>query len=360
MTDAWNRRPDPEGLLRSLEEEERAGRRGRLKVFLGYASGVGKTLRMFREGARRRKRGEDVVVAAVQPANSPEAEEELRRMEVIPLRGQGIDMDTVLKRRPGVCLVDGLAYGNPAGSRNAERWQDVEELLEAGISVVTSLNIQYVAEKQAKVEAIRGRRVAEAVPERFLERADEIEVVDAPAEACRESGAGVDAEGLAELRSMALRLAADVVDRQLEEYLRRHGIEQSYGTQERILVCMTARSNAALMLRRAGRQAERFQGELHAITVRRAELDERDQETLDRNLAAAREAGARVAVVEGHDVVAAILEYARRRGITQIFAGHSGQRGWLRWWRANPLERLILGARGFDVRIFPQEAGPDG
>lgn len=363
MADAGERRADPDRLLRSVEAEERARTRGRLKIFLGYASGVGKTLRMFNEGVRRKTRGEDVVVAAVQPERSQELEAALHRLEQIPPRGPAgapsIDVEAVLRRRPQVCLIDGLAYRNPRGSRNAARWQDVEDLLAAGVSVVSTVNIQYVAEKQREVEAIRGKRVAESVPERFLQSADEIEVVDAPPEYCLERDRGVRPAGLAALRQLALVLAADVVDRQLSEYLERHGIEQTYGTQERILVCMTPRSNAELMVKRGKGQAERFQGELHVVYVRQPELNDADRARLERNLEEARAAGAQVAVLGGEDPVEAILEYARCHGITQIFAGHSRQGGWLRHLRVNPLERLILEAEGFDVRIFPQEAAGD-
>jgi two-component system sensor histidine kinase KdpD len=318
---------------------------------------------------RRKSRGEDVVVAAVQPEQSEEVRKALEQLERIPARAEPgappVDVEAVLRRRPRVCLIDGLAYRNAAGSRNAERWQDVEELLAAGISVISTINIQYVAERQREVEAIRGRRVENVVPERFLQGADEIEVVDAPPEYClrRAEGAGDRGElerQLQALRQLALVLAADVVDRQLAEYLRQHGIEQTYGTQERILVCLTPRSNAALMVRRGRRQADRFQGELHVVSVRQAGLGAEDRAALERNLEEARAGGARVELLEGEDAIGAILEYARGHGITQIFVGHSRQGGWLRRWRVNPLERLILEAESFDVRVFPQEAAGDG
>lgn len=365
MPEAGHRRPTPEELLKIVEEEGRAQQRGRLKVFLGYASGVGKTLRMFNEGARRKSRGEDVVVAAVQPDPSPAVRAVLEGLEQIPAKGGPdapcIDVEAVLRRRPRVCLIDGLAYRNPPSSRNAERWQDVEDLLAAGISVVSTINVQYVAEKQSEVEAIRGKRVRDSVPERFLRGADEIEVVDAPPEYCvtrvrdgaAESPAGLERQ-MSALRELALVLAADVVDRQLEQYLRRHGIEQPYGTHERILVCVTPRSNAELMIRRGKRQAERFHGELHVVYVQQDSLSKQDEETLERNLSAARAAGARVEVLDGEDAIEAILEYARGHGVTQIFAGHSQQGGWMSRLRVNPLERLILEAESFDVRVFPQ------
>ena len=369
MPDPPYRRPSPEQLLKRVEAEERHYKRGRLKVFLGYASGVGKTVRMLDEGRRRKLRGEDVVIASIQPDPSPAVEELLSGFPVIPssgeLGGPAIDVPAVLRRRPGVCLIDGLAYENPPGSPNGQRWQDVEQLLTAGISVITSINLQYVRERQAQVEAIRGKRVEESVPESFLRTADDIEIVDAPPEYCVQRATRAEGGGeadqarlehqLSELREIALVLAAEVVDNQLESYLRREGIEQIYGTHERILVCITPRSSAAVMIRRGRRQADRFHGDLHVVYVQQDNVTPEDQRVLEANLESAREANASVEVLEGEDAIAAILGYAQKHGITQIFVGHSQPRGWLASWRPNPVERLILGADGIDIRIFPHE-----
>jgi two-component system sensor histidine kinase KdpD len=158
--------------------------RGRLKVFLGYASGVGKSFRMFDEGRRRRERGQDVVVGAVQPKVSPEIRPLLSSLEIIPtLNIKGVpvvDVEAILQRQPRICMIDGLAYDNPPGSRNAHRWQDVEELLSAGITVVSSVNLQYIEDQREAVEKLTGKRVEQTVPRGFLNTADEIVVVDAP------------------------------------------------------------------------------------------------------------------------------------------------------------------------------------
>jgi two-component system sensor histidine kinase KdpD len=374
MTDTPNRRPTPEQLLKRVEAEEHHQRRGKLKVFLGYASGVGKTFRMLDEGRRRKMRGEDVVIASIQPDPSPQVRELLDGFELIPpstdLGAPMIDVPAVLRRLPAVCLIDGLAYANPPGSAHAQRWQDVEDLLAAGIAVITSINLQFVAERQQHVENIRGKSVSESVPESFLRTAEEIEVVDAPPEYCVVRAAqGIGGEAadpvqlerqLSELREIALVLAAEVVDHQLEAYLRRHGIEQVYGTHERILVCITPRSNASLMIRRGQRQAGRFHGDLHAVYVEQDDLSLADQQVVEANLKCARESGAHVEVMPGEDPIDAILEYARRQGITQIFVGHSQRKGWTDRWKANPVERLIMGADGIDVRIFPHEGSHEG
>lgn len=367
MPELNNRRPTPDELLKTVEAQERDQKRGKLKIFLGYASGVGKSFRMLDEGRRRKSRGQDVVVVATQPFAPADVEELLRGFELIPPLIEGdrpaIDLPGVLRRRPQVCLIDGLAYENPPGSKHPQRWQDVEELLSAGISVITSINLQYVKEKQRQVEEIRRKTARDSVPEAFIRTADEIELVDAPPEYCvtrsSEGGApsALDASQvqrqLSELREIALVLAADVVDHQLEEYLHQHGIWQVYGTQERILVCVTPRSNASLMIHRGRKQADRFHGDLYAVYVQQDELGAEDQKILDANLACACEANARVEILHGEDPIALIVGFATSHGITQIFAGHSQQGGWWTRWRPNPVERLIMEAEGIDVRVFP-------
>lgn len=355
------RRPSPEELLRRVEAEAGHERRGRLKVFLGYASGVGKSFRMLDEGRRRKQRGQDVVVGAMQASRDAAAADLLHLFEIIPaLPGGALNLDAIRRRRPAVCLIDGLAYRNPSGSPHEYRWQDVGDLLAEGITVITTLNLQHIAEKQAQVEAIRGKHVSDAVPEAFLLKADDIEVVDAPAEYCLDrarSESGIDpdvlARQLSELREIALVLTAEVVDAQLLDYLKRHGIEQSYGAYERILVCITPRSNASLMIRRGRRQASRFHGDLYVAYVEQAQLSAADRATLDRNLEAARQANAQVVVLEGEDVIGAILRFAGEHGVTQIFVGHSGRRGFWQRFLPNPVERLILESGSMDVRVFP-------
>jgi len=356
------RRRTPEELLQQVQAEELYERRGRLKVFLGYASGVGKSFRMLDEGRRRKERGQDVVVGAIQPKASPETEALLKKLEVIPLREvdgvQVMDTDAILKRHPGVCLVDGLAYNNPPGSRRASRWEDVNELLEAGISVITSVNVQYIDDLRERVQRITGKHVTQTVPRSFLNSADEIVVVDAPPEMCiaREGALGGSAspeQKLSELREIALLLAADVVDKQLESYLQRNGIPQTFGAQERILVCITPRANTAPMIASGKRNADRFHGDLTVAYVRQAEISADDQQALERNLAIARAAQARIEILDGQDPIETLLEYAHQHGITQIFVGHSTREQWWERFTGTPLDRLIRGAHDIDVRIFP-------
>ncbi|MEI9973853.1 MAG: hypothetical protein WDO73_18450 [Ignavibacteriota bacterium] len=358
-----NCRPNPEELLRKVQADERRESRGRLKVFLGYVSRVGKSYRMFDEGRRRKQRGQDVVVGALQTGITPDIQETLKCFEVvptIPTRHAGrdydvMDMSALFRRHPSVCLIDGLAHDNPPGSRNPHRWQDVSELLDRGIAVITAVNLQHIAEQQNAVERITGKRAADSIPEAFLQEADEIEVVDAPPDALIDRSAGstpADARRLAELRELALLLAADVVDRQLQEYLDSHGVAARWGAQERILICLTARSNAAEMLRSGYRNRLRFHGALLAAYVEQPDLSPPDRELLDKNLTLAREMGAEVHSLKGTDFVDAILSFAHEQRITQLFLGHTGRPG-RAWLSRSPIDRLIDGAEGFDVRLFP-------
>ena len=180
-------RRDPEALLRDIEAAERAEHRGQLKVFLGYASGVGKSFKLFDEGRRRHERGEDVVIAGMQPEISPEIAQAIRELEVIPSPNVDgvpvIDVPRLLTRHPQVSLIDGLAYDNPPGSRNRHRYEDVEELLQGGISVITSINLEYIDDQQEFVRSVLKKTNSQTVPHEFICRADELVVVDAPPDA---------------------------------------------------------------------------------------------------------------------------------------------------------------------------------
>ena len=366
MQNDYDRRPDPELLLKQLDAQGEQLQHERLKVFLGYASGVGKSFRMLDEGRRRRARGQDVVIGAIQSNLTPDLERLVETLEVIPLKkvgdGEAMDVEAILRRRPQVCLVDGVAYDNPPGSKNPKRWQDVEELLAAGIIVITALNLQHIEERGEDVERITGKRVKETVPERFLYAADEIVIVDVPPELLLERAgqpATADASPadaprrLSELREIALLLAAEVVDKQLEGYLLAHGIEQLWGTQERILVCLTPVSNAQAMIASGRRNVDRFHGELFTVYVRHDRLSEKDEAILEDRLASARLLGAETAALDGDDPVETLMDFARNHRITQIFLGHPSREHWWDRLLGGPLDRLIRAAEGIDVRVFP-------
>ena len=364
MPASLDRRPSPEELLRRVQAEERRARRGRLKVFLGYASRVGKSFRMLDEGRRRKERGEDVVVAGIQFPLTPDVEALMASLEYIPVLKETyagkeyevLNVAAIFRRHPRVCLVDELAYDNPPGSRNPKRWQDVDNILDQGISVITAVNLQHIEEKQEAVERITGKRPRQTVPERFLRSADEIVLVDAAVDDMLQRAGNrelVDVRRLSELRELALLLAADVIDGQLEKYLRSNGVELRWGTQERILVCVTPRSDAGAMLRSGRRNADRFHGNLLVCYVRQTALSAKDQATIDANLALAGELDADVHVLEGADPIAAIIRFAREQKITQIFVGHSTPDRWKELWSRSPVDRLIKAAVDIDIRIFP-------
>ncbi len=356
-------RPNPDALLRQIEADESDVGFGRLKIFLGYASGVGKSLRMLDEGRRRRERGQDVVVGAIQPEIDERQALLLQKLEVIPLKLIGgvpvLDVEAILARRPSVCLIDGLAYDNPPGSPHPKRWQDVQQLLDAKISVITSINIQFIHELQPQVEAITRKRVTGSVPQSFIGSADEIAIVDAPPETCflRSTELGLNPrileQRLSELRELALLLAADVVDKQLERYLRQNGLTSATGAQERILVCITPDFDATAIIASGKRNADRFHGDLYAVYVRNRNLTPAEETQVQRNLEIAREAGARVEILDQEDSVEAILDFARGKGVTQIFLGHTARTSWWQELTGTSLNELIRRAEGFDVRLFP-------
>ncbi len=358
------RRRTPEELLREVQAEEAAAKGGQLKIFLGYASGVGKSFRMLDEARRRKARGEDVIVGAIQPEVPRDVEALLQKLEVIPLKtvgaGSAVDVEAIIRRHPTVCIVDGLAYDNPPGSRNATRWQDVQELLDAGTKVIGSVNVQYIAELQEQVAAITGKRARASVPIAFVKSAYEIEIVDAPPEAPierspeQQSDAAKRAQQLSRLREMALVLAADVVDHQLLEYMARYGLRQRYATQERILVCITPRANIHEMMATALTIADKFHGELIVAYVNQPDLSPEDQAALEERLEIARAAGAHIEILEGHNPGGAILAFAKSRGVTQLFVGHSQRSGLKNRILGSPIDKLIHACRGMDVRVFPQ------
>ncbi len=346
-------------------DEELQSSLGKLKIFLGYASGVGKSFRMLDEGRRRHERGQDVVIGAIQPKLGPEARQTISTLEAIPsheIEGTPVmDVQSILARAPKVCLVDGLAYDNPPGSRHAKRWQDVEEMLGAGISVITSVNLQHIEEKAQEVQAITGKHVSQTVPLGFLKTAYEIVVVDAPPDACmRVSGEGASnsvdrltQQQLSELREIALLLAADVVDEQLSRYLARHGIEQTWGTQERIMVCLSPGGDFHRMIESAARNRDRLHGEMFVAYFNRPDWSNEQRKKVDEGVELGMEKHAEIVELEGDDAVETILRSARQRGITQLYVGHKGRDSW--WERAfgNELDRLIRAAEGMDVRVFP-------
>jgi two-component system sensor histidine kinase KdpD len=318
-------RPSPERLLKQVQAEENKRWGARLKIFLGYAPGVGKSYRMLDEARRRHERGEDVVVGAVQGQQSEDVKALLQKLESIPSQSEehaALDLDAVLRRAPQVCVIDPLGAENPATSRNPHRWQDVQELLRNGISVLTSVNLLHVEEYREKVQAITGKYTTETIPK--------------------------------SLRELALLLTAEVVDAQLETYVHAHGIQPVFGTHERFLVCITPDSNAKAMIQSGIRNKERFQGELYVVYIHRHGLSCEESARIETYLQAARNAGATTEILQSDDPVSAIGEFATQKRITQIFIGHGLHDSWRDRLFGDPILRLIRASDGIDVRVFPQ------
>ena len=359
-------RPSPERLLKQVQAEENKRWGARLKIFLGYAPGVGKSYRMLDEARRRHERGEDVVVGAIQGQQSEEVKALLQKLESIPSQSEehaALDLDAVLRRAPQVCVIDPLGAENPATNRNPHRWQDVQELLRSGISVLTSVNLLHVEEYREKVQAITGKYTTETIPKSFLLAADDIVIVDVPADLClARSGEKLTSIGisnarerkLSELRELALLLTAEVVDAQLETYVHAHGIQPVFGTHERFLVCITPESNAKAMIQSGIRNKERFQGELYVVYIHRHGLSCEESARIETYLQAARNAGATTEMLQSDDPVSAIGEFATQKRITQIFIGHGSHDNWRDRLFGDPVLRLIRGSDGIDVRVFPQ------
>ncbi|MGW0059643.1 DUF4118 domain-containing protein [Streptosporangium sandarakinum] len=323
--------------------------RGRLRIYLGAAPGVGKTYAMLAEGRRRRERGQDVVVGLVETHDRPRTAELLDDLEVIPrkvlfhrgTRFTELDTDAVIARRPRIALVDELAHTNVPGSRNAKRWQDIEEILDAGIDVVSTVNVQHLESVNDVVQAITGVPQRETVPDEVVRRADQVELVDMAPEALRRRMAHgnvyapekVDAAlanyfrvgNLTALRELALLWVAGKVDEQLDRYRAEHGIEGTWEARERVVVALTGGPEGETLIRRAARVAARTKGaDLLALHVVRGDgLTGADPAGLARQRTLVEDLGGTYHQVVGDDVPRALLDFARGVNATQLVLGAS-------------------------------------
>src|SRR5262245_16101047 len=352
--------------------------RGTLRIYLGAAAGVGKTFAMLNEGRRRRDYGEDVVVGFVETHGRVKTADQVGGLEVVPrklvsYRGSAfaeLDLDVLLKRRPDVALVDELAHTNAPGSRNAKRWEDVQELLDAGINVIGTLNIQHLESLNDVVEQITGVKQRETIPDAVVRRADELQLVDLTPDALRNRLARgdvypaerIDAAlanyfrpgNLSALRELALAWLADRVDEGLAEYRRRHGIADPWETRERVLVALTGSADGERLVRRAARIAQRSKGELLAVHVIPQDgLAAPSAALLAEQHRLVEELGGTYHEVVGGDVGEALLDAARSLNATQIVMGATRRSGWQRLTRGSVIGRVIRGSgTAIDVHVI--------
>ncbi len=378
-------RPNPDLLLAQVQAEERQRTRGKLQIFLGYAAGVGKTYAMLEAARQRRSEGVDVVVGYVETHGRVETEALLAGTEIISrrqvdYRGRQMtemDVDAVLARHPQLALVDELAHTNAPGSRHPKRFHDVHDLLEGGIDVYTTLNIQHLESLNDAVAQITGITVRETLPDSVLDEATEIKLVDLPPDELIQrlhegkvympDTAAVALErffrkgNLTALREMALRRAAGRVDDQMLAYMRTRAIPGPWPAGERLLVCVSAGSLGERLVRSARRLADDLSAEWIAIHVEAAE-DSRGGEPararIARTLKLAEDLGARVVTLPGQSVSATVLEYARAHNITKIIAGKPLRSLWQELLHGSVVDQLIRSSGPIDVYIVSSEAQP--
>lgn len=378
-TDTPTNRPSPEALLASAASEHR----GRLKIFLGAAPGVGKTYEMLTSGRARLKEGVDVVIGVVETHKRAETEALLDGFEIVPKRSvtyrdrtlHEMDIDAILARKPQLALVDELAHTNAPGSRHDKRYQDVEELLAAGIDVYATLNIQHLESLNDVVAQITTVRVRETLPDEVIDRADEVELVDltpkdliqrlhegkvyVPDVASRALGHYFSEGNLTALRELALRRTAQRVDDQMLTYMQAHAISGPWAAGERILVCVNEHPSAAGLIRHARRVADRLQARWVALYIespRYHQLSEADRNRVAQTLRLAERLGATAVTLPGRDIAADVLDYARVNNITQIIIGKSRRTRLFELLHGSVVDTLVRKSGAIAVQVLASDA----
>ncbi len=379
--DADSHRPDPDALLARVRLEESRAQRGRLKIFLGMCPGVGKTYSMLRNARKEKSDGVDVLVGVVETHGRVETEALLDQLPVQPRKElpyrdtvlKEMDLEGILAKRPALTLVDELAHSNAPGSRHTKRWQDVVELIEAGLNVFTTVNIQHIESRADAVRQITGALVQETVPDSIFDLADEIELVDLTPEALRErlaegkvylgERAATAQENffqeahLTGLRELALRFTAERVDRQVRERRTGDGSRVVWHSGQRLLVAVGPSPFSTQLVRRTRRMSEAAGVPWVAVHVESSQpLPPEGQRLLDKNLALARELGAEVVITHDDDVAAALVRVALEYNATQIVVGKPRGSRWEEFWRGGSLvDRLARKGGDIDICMVPGE-----
>ncbi len=365
-----------------LEEAPQPRKQGVFKLFLGYAPGVGKTYAMLSEAIRRQSRGEDVVIGVIETHGRAATRELAGRLDAVPRRKldykgtifEEMDVDAILARRPQVVLVDELAHTNIDGSKHHKRYEDVFELLDNHIDVVSTMNVQHLESVTPLVHKITGVVVRETVPDWVLKRVDEIVLADVTPEALqtrmrrgdiypkdrvdRALGNFFRPSNLIALREIALRHVAQVVDRSLEPYIQSEmDPGRELQVRERIAVGISSNPAAQYLVARASRMAQAATGDLFVVYVNTG-ADEDDPErkrSLQANFQFAENLGAQVVRLKGKDVASAMAEFVREKHITQVIFGHSATSGWRRYLFLSAVHRFLRDAPAVDVHIVKQQ-----
>src|SRR5438128_2167876 len=354
--------------------------RGRLRIYLGAAPGVGKTFAMLNEGKRREARGTDVVVGLVETHGRANTAAQIGDLEVVSRRRisyrgtdfEEMDVDAVLARKAQVALIDEIAHTNVPGSRNEKRWQDVAEVLNAGIDVISTLNMQHLESVNDVVERITGGKQHETIPDAIVRAAEQVELVDMTPEALRRRLAHgniyppdrIDASlgnyfrpgNLAALRELALLWVADKVDESLQDYMDDHGIRGPWETRERVVVAITGAPGGDALIRRAARMAMRAHAELLGVHVRSTDgLAGPPKQLLDEHRALLNELGGTYHEIVGDDIGKALIEFARAENATQLVLGASRRSRWAELTRGSVINRVIRASGPIDVHVISSE-----
>jgi two-component system sensor histidine kinase KdpD len=364
-----------------LQAAETAKAGGIFKLFLGYAPGVGKTYSMLSEAIRRKNRGEDVVIGIIETHGRKGVVELAQQLETVPRKRleykgttfEEMDLEAILVRRPAVVLVDELAHTNIEGSSHPKRYEDVLDIVEAGICVLSTMNVQHLESVAPSVQRISGITVRETVPDWVMKRVTEVVMADVTPEALQTRMRRGDIypldrveralsnffrpANLIALRELTLREVAQEVDRSLETYLEKEEPDRNLGVRERFAVCISSNPSAQYLIARAAHMARRLDAELYVLYIDiGVDESEADQRTLEANLRLAKDVGAQVVRMTSRSVAEPVAQFVREKHITQVVFGRSAVKGWKRYLYLNTIHKFLRDAPPVDVHIVTQSS----